>query len=100
MAEAIHPDDLKRVLERWRAAEGSAQPLAYETRMRRGSDGAYRWFQTRARPLVDRRGEVVRWCAVATDIEDRKQAEELQAELAYVNRVSTLGELASSISHE
>jgi len=60
----------------------------------------YRWFQTRARPLYGKHGKVVKWCAVATDIEDRKRAEELQAELAHVSRVSTLGELAASISHE
>ncbi|MGO9445550.1 MAG: ATP-binding protein, partial [Thiobacillaceae bacterium] len=98
--KAIHPDDLKRVLEKWRTAQATGEPLAYETRMRRGSDGAWRWFQTRARPLFDRRGKVVKWCAVATDIEDRKRAEQLQADLAHVNRVSTLGELAASISHE
>jgi PAS domain S-box-containing protein len=98
--KAIHPDDLKRVLERWRTAQSTGELPAYEVRVRRGSDGVYRWFQTRARPLLDRRGKVVKWCSVATDIEDRKRAEQLQADLAHVNRVSTLGELAASISHE
>jgi len=98
--KAIHPDDLKRILERWRTAWATGQPLAYESRIRRGSDGTYRWFQTRARPLLDRRGNVVKWCAVATDIEDSKRAEQLQADLAHVSRVSTMGELAASISHE
>jgi len=98
--KAIHPDDLKRVLERWRTAQSTGELPAYEVRVRRGSDGAYRWFQTRARPLHDKRGRIVKWCAVATDIEDRKRAEQLQADLAHVNRVSTLGELAASISHE
>ena len=97
---AIHPEDLKRVLERWHAAQAAGQMLAYDSRLRRGSDGAYRWFQTRARPLLDKRGHLAKWCAVATDIEDRKRAEQLQADLAHVNRVSTLGELAASISHE
>jgi PAS domain S-box-containing protein len=98
--QAIHPDDHKRILERWRSAQAKGELLAYECRIRRGSDGAYRWFQTRARPLLDRRGNVVKWCAVATDIEDRKRAEQLQADLAHVGRVSTMGELAASISHE
>jgi PAS domain S-box-containing protein len=98
--QAVHPDDLKRVLERWRATVSGDQMFEYETRMRRGSDGAYRWFQMRARPLRDKRGKVVKWCAVATDIEDRKHAEQLQADLAHVNRITTLGELAASISHE
>jgi signal transduction histidine kinase len=81
-------------------SETSGQPLEYEARLRRGSDGDYRWFQTRARPLRDKRGKIVKWCAVATDIEDRKHAEQLQSDLAHVNRISTLGELAASLSHE
>jgi signal transduction histidine kinase len=40
------------------------------------------------------------WCGVGTDIEDRKRAEELQSELAHMDRVTVLGELAASISHE
>jgi len=97
---AVHPDDLGRVLERWRISMATGHPLEYEARFRRGSDGAYRWFWTRAVPVRDERGKIIKWCGVATDIEDRKRVEELQAELAHVNRVSTLGELAASISHE
>jgi len=98
--KAIHPDDLKRVTERWRASQTTGQPLDYEKRLRRGSDGVYRWFQTRARPLRDNRGRIVKWCAVANDIEDRKHAEQLQADLTHASRVSTMGELVASISHE
>jgi PAS domain S-box-containing protein len=104
---AVHPDDLKRVTERWRDSQTTGEPLDYEGRLRRGSDGAYRWFQTRARPLRDNRGKIVKWCAVANDIEDRKRAEQereklrqLEADLAHINRVSTMGELVASISHE
>ncbi|HYK36572.1 two-component regulator propeller domain-containing protein [Alloacidobacterium sp.] len=98
--KTIHPDDLNRVNEGWRAAQTAGQPLAYEARVRRGCDGIYRWFETRAQPLRDARGKIVKWCAVATDIEDRKRAERLQADLAHVNRVSTMGELTASLAHE
>ena len=97
---AIHPDDLKRVTEQWRESQTTGEPLDYEARLRRGSDGVYRWFQTRAQPLRDTRGKIVKWCAVATDVQDRKHAEQLQADLAHTNRISMLGELAASISHE
>jgi formate hydrogenlyase transcriptional activator len=44
-------------------------------------DGSYRWFLVRRNPLRDGRGDLVRWYVAATDIEDRKQAEErLQTE--------------------
>jgi signal transduction histidine kinase len=66
----------------------------------RRTDGEYRWFLGRAVPLRDKRGKVVKWYGVATDIQDRKRAEELQAELAHTNRVSTMGELVASIAHE
>jgi PAS domain S-box-containing protein len=105
--KAVHPNDLKRVTERWRESQTTGEPLDYEVRLRRGSDGVYRWFQTRARPLRDNRGKIVKWCAVANDIEDRKRAEQereklrqLEADLAHINRVSTMGELVASISHE
>jgi len=37
---------------------------------------------------------------VATDIEDRRRAEQLQADLAHINRVSLMGEMAASLAHE
>src|SRR5580693_9217758 len=40
-----------------------------------GKDGRYRWFLVRCNPLLNDDGEVVRWFGTATDIEDRKHAE-------------------------
>jgi formate hydrogenlyase transcriptional activator len=42
----------------------------------RHRDGQYRWFLVQYNPLRDERGEVIRWYATGTDIDDRKQAEE------------------------
>jgi PAS domain S-box-containing protein len=97
---ATHPEDLNRVLSKWQASLASGDPLEYETRLRRGGDGEYRWFLTRSVPIRDKRGKIVKWCGTATDIEDRKRAEELQAELAHINRVTTMGELTASLAHE
>jgi PAS domain S-box-containing protein len=97
---AVHPDDLEKIIEMRRRLGARGEPVEYEMRLRRGAEGEYRWFQTRLAPLRDKRGKVVRWCGVATDIEDRKRAEQLQAELAHTNRVSLLGELAASIAHD
>jgi signal transduction histidine kinase len=80
-------------------AQALPEPFEEEMRIRR-TDGEYRWFLSRAVPLRDKRGRVVKWYGAATDIEDRKRAEGLQAELAHTNRVSTMGELVASIAHE
>ena len=97
---AVHPDDLSRVLVKWVSSLDSADPFEHEFRVRRAGDGAYRWFLLRAAPLRDRRGKILKWCGAATDIDDRHRAEQLQATLAHISRVNTLGELVASISHE
>jgi len=95
----VHHQDLKRHAEKWRASVASGAPFENEVRYR-GADGQYRWFLTRAVPLRDARGKIVKWYGSSTDIEDRKRAEQLQADLAHVHRVSTMGELTASLAHE
>ena len=41
-----------------------------------GKDGQFRWFLFRYNPVLTESGDIVRWFATATDIEDRKQAED------------------------
>src|SRR5208283_997557 len=72
---AIHPEDLKRHGEKWRASVTNGEPFEHEVRFRR-ADGEYRWFLVRAVPLRDQRGKVLKWYGTSTDIEDRKQAEQ------------------------
>jgi PAS domain S-box-containing protein len=96
---AVHPEDRNRIERRLGASFVSGEPFEEEIRIRR-TDGEYRWFLCRAVPLRDKRGKVVKWYGAATDIQDLKRAEQLQADLAHTNRVSMLGELAASISHE
>jgi PAS domain S-box-containing protein len=96
---AIHPDDLDRIERRLTVSIASGEPIEEEVRLRR-TDGEYRWFLSRVVPLRDRRGKVVRWYGAATDIQDGKRAEQLQTDLAHTNRLSILGELVASISHE
>jgi len=98
--KTIHPDDLQRVTLQWRASQATGQPQDYEARLRRGSDGVYRWFLIRVVPVRDKRGKIVKRCGLATDIEDRKRAEQLQADLTHASRLTTMGELVASISHE
>jgi PAS domain S-box-containing protein len=71
---AVHPEDLSLLLERWAAFLASGQPGVVEGRLRR-HDGVYRWFSFSAAPIADAAGEIVKWCGINTDIEERKQVE-------------------------
>jgi signal transduction histidine kinase len=51
-------------------------------------------------PLRDELGIIGKWYGTSTDIDDRKQAEALLAELTRVARLMTMGELTTSIAHE
>jgi PAS domain S-box-containing protein len=72
----VHPDDVASgVLEKRERAVSRGAAWEGELRLQR-KDGEYRWFLIRSNPLRDQEGNVIRRCATATDIEDRKRAEE------------------------
>jgi formate hydrogenlyase transcriptional activator len=74
----VHPEDVTRFVDEWRAAVAAGKPFEHEVRLRR-ADGEYRWFLSRGVPLRDELGNVIRWYGTTTDIEDRKQAEDAVA---------------------
>jgi PAS domain S-box-containing protein len=96
---AVHPDDVQRHVERFRSSMATGERFEVESRFRR-ADGHYRWFLTRAVPLRESRGRIVKWYGTSIEIEDRKRAEQLQADLAHISRVSTMSELTASLAHE
>jgi PAS domain S-box-containing protein len=101
--DAVHPEDLPRILELYERAMASGIPFNFEVRLRR-FDGEYRWFDNRGVPIRDDSGRIARWYSLLTDIEDRTRAlarlEQMQSDFAHMNRVSMMGELAASLSHE
>ena len=74
----IHPEDLVRFRDHWKATLASGKPGECEGRVRR-FDGEYRWHLFRGVPLCDETGTPVKWYVSAFDIEDRKRAEVLLA---------------------
>ena len=72
--DAIHPEDLKEITDKWRGFLASGQAGEVEGRLRR-FDGVYRWFLFRAEPLRDESGNIVNWYGTDTDIDDLKRAE-------------------------
>ncbi|WP_201386897.1 PAS domain-containing sensor histidine kinase [Ktedonobacter sp. SOSP1-85] len=74
--QCTHPEDRQRVLETWQRAVQTGGVYETELRLRHGTTGEYRWFLTRAMPVRDERGQILKWFGTNTDIEDRKQAEQ------------------------
>jgi formate hydrogenlyase transcriptional activator len=73
--EVFHPEDTERLRDERDAALSRGVSFQYERRVRR-KDGQYPWLLVQYNPVRNERGEVIRWYATGTDIDDRKQAEE------------------------
>jgi PAS domain S-box-containing protein len=83
----IHPDHRERTRRAWAAAAASGRPYEVEFLLRR-ADGQYRWFLSRARPVLDADGTVRSWIGTSLDIHERKVAEQ---------RFEALTELAPTV---
>ena len=77
----VHEDDHRRLRDAWLAALGGGLPMDTECRLRRRSDGSHRWHVLRATPELRDGDEVEGWIVTATDIDHRRRAEEVKAEL-------------------
>ena len=75
LIDAVHPDDLPRVIEARKKSIEAGEIYDIEHRCRR-ADGVYRWFQVRGLPVRNAEGTVTAWYLLLTDIDDRKKAEE------------------------
>ena len=96
----VHPQDAERLKREHPNKFSSAAPYEIEARLKR-RDGQYRWFLARFKPVLDGQGRVTRWYAAATDIEDRKQAEqhvhdENQALREQIDQASMFEEIVGS----
>jgi formate hydrogenlyase transcriptional activator len=71
----FHPEDLERLRDKRKVALRRGLPFEVEHRALR-KDGLYRWFLTRYNPFRSEEGQVIRWYATGTDIDDRVRVEE------------------------
>jgi PAS domain S-box-containing protein len=91
----IHPDDLQRTIETYRAAIKSGQPYSIEHRFRDRRAGGWRWFVSRALPILLHDGVVDKWFGSSTDIDTQKRVQE---DLQRANQ--DLEQFAFSASHD
>lgn len=95
-----HPDHVEGVVERIRHAWETGEPWE-DTFPLRGADGKYRWFLSRATPIRDASGKVIRWFGTNTDITQRQKLEEFQSLLLreLSHRVKNSLSLVSALLH-
>ncbi|STR27382.1 Alkaline phosphatase synthesis sensor protein phoR [Janthinobacterium lividum] len=72
---AYDAQHLPPMLQAWKAALRDGTPFEMEFPIR-GADGQYRWFLTRANPVRDRGGQLLRWFGTSTDVDQVKRAQE------------------------
>jgi PAS domain S-box-containing protein len=89
-----HPDHLERVTQKFKHHLQTGEPWE-DTFPLRGADGRYRWFLSRAFPLRDATGKIVRWFGTNTDITEQIEA---QAELRDTDRRKD--EFIATLAHE
>ena len=71
-----HPDHVDRVVEKFQHYLETGEKWE-DTFPLRGKDGNYRWFLSRAVPIMNEKGEIVRWFGTNTDITELKETQEL-----------------------
>lgn len=104
--EGVHPDDVQGCFDCFLPAFQARKPFRMEYRLRR-ADGEYRWVIESGIPRYTGAGDFAGYIGSNIDITDLKRAEEererlrqLEGDLAHINRVSMMGELAASLAHE
>ncbi|WP_324749678.1 PAS domain-containing protein [Sphingomonas sp. LY54] len=87
--EAIHPDDVDRVLAEWNAARADLRRHQVAMRLRM-DDGSYRRFLARAAPRTDEKGRIVGWYGTMEDVHDQWIADQHRAAIAERYRMAAL----------
>jgi PAS domain S-box-containing protein len=104
--QRIHPEDLDRVRDLLFTAADVNMEYEHDHRIVL-PDGTVKHIHAIGHPVHGENGELVEYVGTSMDVTEQKRAEEerqrlrqVEADLAHINRVSTLGELAASIAHE
>ena len=104
--QGVHPDDVQGCFDGFLPKFEERKAFRMEYRLRR-ADGEYRWVMESGVPRYTPGGEFTGYIGSNIDITDLKLAEQereklrqAQADLAHINRVSAMGELAASLAHE
>ncbi|OUC16708.1 MAG: hypothetical protein B0A82_00335 [Alkalinema sp. CACIAM 70d] len=90
-----HPDHIDRVVERYRHCVVETGQIWEDTFPLRRRDGVYRWFLSRAIPITDENGKILRWFGTNTDVTDLKNVQNTLEE-----RNNELDSFVHVVSHD
>jgi PAS domain S-box-containing protein len=97
--QRLHPEDRAK----WQRAVDRAirEKSDYEVEVRvLLPGGMVKYIHIVGHPVLNASGDVAQFVGTSMDISASKRAEEAQADLAHVSRVTTMGELTASLAHE
>jgi PAS domain S-box-containing protein len=101
--DRVHPEDRKPILEALRRSLETRSEYDVEYRLVM-PDGGTRWMSTRGHPTFDAEDRAVRVMGVSMDITAAKLSElellQQRDELAHLSRLTTIGQLATTLAHE
>jgi PAS domain S-box-containing protein len=100
----VHPEDRQQLLEKMDDIRRTARPQTALLRIRR-ADGQYIWMESAGRAVLDPlTGQMTEFVVTSRDVTRRVEANqklrEREAELAHLDRLSTIGHMASELAHE
>ena len=76
----LYPEEKEDILNDWQEYKAKKEEFYRELRLKRVSDGMYRWHIVSLTPVKNSRDEVMQWVASATDIHEQKSKEEKKDE--------------------
>jgi PAS domain S-box-containing protein len=103
--DRVHPDD-RASIEQVEADLYKGNDAEYNYRVLL-PDCSIKYITSVAHPIRDESGRVIEFVGTVLDVTERKRADEererlrqVQADLAHLSRVTTMGELTASLAHE
>jgi signal transduction histidine kinase len=106
LVQRIHPEDRARVVEIAERANGAGKDFEAHFRVVL-PDSTTKYVQGVGHPVFNASGDVVEFVGISMDVTERRRADEererlrqVQADLAHLSRVTTMGELTASLAHE
>ena len=99
--KVLHPDEITRITDSWVAAFQATRAFEIQHRLKRASDGAYRWVLCRGFPVLDEAGRAKEWIGTITDIHEQVLASmrmtQLQSVTAALSSAVTLDQVADTV---